>query len=261
MSDMGPVSGSVDSAGHFEFDQLAPGIYEITAAADAPWRQKLGSYTKLSVDKDVDGMRLQLTGEAKFDIQFEEKRGRLVDPKTVAVSARRKSLAGEGPARRIRPQEDPLPPGAWELSVTPPPDMYVAAITVDRGNLESRAVNGWKEFFLPGYLQVKVELSSAIAALHGRVTTPTDQPAGSAPVFLEPVELEAGGGLIALRTTRTDLQGRYRFSGLPPGRYRVLSSFDFERPSAEDLEAARADEVALKEASDTNRDLRLFVTP
>jgi Carboxypeptidase regulatory-like domain len=142
-----------------------------------------------------------------------------------------------------------------------PWNMYVAAITVDRGNLESRAVNGWKEFFLPGYLQVKVELSSAIAALHGRVTTPTDQPAGSAPVFLEPVELEAGAGLIALRTTRTDLQGRYRFSGLPPGRYRVLSSFDFERPSTEDLEAARADEVALKEASDTNRDLRLFVAP
>src|SRR5438132_352001 len=94
MSDMGPVSGSVDSAGHFEFDQLAPGIYELTAAADAPWREKVGGYARLSVDKDVEGMRLSLTTQPEFYIQFEEKRGRQVDPKTVAISARRKSLAG-----------------------------------------------------------------------------------------------------------------------------------------------------------------------
>ena len=43
-------------------------------------------------------------------------------------------------------------------------------------------------------MRVKVELSSAIAALHGRVTASMDQPAGAAPVFLEPVELEAGAG-------------------------------------------------------------------
>ncbi len=109
--------------------------------------------------------------------------------------------------------------------------------------------------------RLKVELSSTIAALHGRVTASLDHPAGGAPVFLEPVELESGAGLIALRTTRTDLQGRYRFSGLPPGRYRVMSSFDFDRPSAEEMEATRADEVSLKEAGDTNHDLRLFVAP
>jgi len=72
----------------------------------------------------------------------------------------------------------------------------------------------------------------------------------SAPAFLELEELEPGTHLIALRSARTDLQGRYRFSGLPPGRYRLLSSFDFERPSAQDMEAARADEVSLKESSD-----------
>ena len=263
VSDMGPVPGSVDSSGRFAFDQLAPGIYEITAAADAPWREKLGVYAKLSVDKDLDGMRFQLTQEPEFHIQFEEKGGRLVDPKTVALWARRKSLAGEEPARHIRPQEDPLPPGTWEVSAAPPPDFYVARITGDRGDLESRAANGWKEFLLPpgGHTRVEVELSSAIAALHARVTASMDQPAGAPPIFLEPVELEAGAGLVALRTARTDLQGRYRFSGLPPGRYRVLSSFDFERPSAEDMEAARADEVSLKETSDTNHDLQLFAAP
>jgi hypothetical protein len=208
-------------------------------------------------------MRMAVTRQPEFVIDFEEKRGRPVDPKTVVVRARRKSLAGEGPARRIQPQEDPLPPGTWEISVVPPPDLYVARVSGDRGDQESPAVNGWKEFLMAqgGHARVKVELSSAIAALHGRVTASLDQPAGGAPVFLEPVELEAGAGLIAVRTTRTDLQGRYRFSGLPPGRYRVMSSFDFERPSTEEMEAARADEVSLKEAGDTGHDLRLFVAP
>lgn len=261
MSDMGPVPGSVDGGGHFDFDQLAPGIYEIAATADAPGRDKLGGYLKLQVDKDVEGMRFPLTRQPEFLIEFEEKHGRPVDPKTVVVRARRKSLAGEGPARRIQPHEDPLPPGAWELSVTPPPDMYAAAITGDRGSLEAPAANGWKEFLLSGYVRVKVELSSAPAALHGRVAASLDHPAGGAPVFLEPVDLESGAGLIALRTTRTDLQGRYRFAGLPPGRYRVMSSFDFERPSTEEMEAARADGVSLKEGGDTGHDLRLFVAP
>lgn len=263
MSDMGPVAGSVDSGGHFDFDQLAPGIYEMTATADAPGRDKLGGYMKLQIDKDMEGMRLPLTRQPDFLIEFEEKHGQPVDPKSVVVRARRKSLAGEGPARRVQPQEDPVPPGTWEIAVVPPSDMYAARISGDHGDLESRAVNGWQEFFMPpgAHVRVKVELSSAIAALHGRVMASMDQPAGGAPVFLEPVELAAGAGLIALRTTRADLQGRYRFSGLPPGRYHVMSSFDFERPSTEEMEAAHADEVSLKEASDNNHDLRLFAAP
>jgi len=263
ISDMGPVSGSVDGGGHFDFDQLAPGAYEMTATADAPGREKLGGYMKLQVDKDAEGMRFPLTRQPEFYIEFEERYGQPVDPKTVVVRARRKSLAGVVPARRIQPLEDPLPPGAWEISVVPPPDLYVTRVSGDRGDQESPALNGWKEFFMAqgGHARVKVELSSTIAALHGRVMASMDQPAGGAPVFLEPVELEAGAGLIATRTTRTDLQGRYRFSGLPPGRYHVLSSFDFDRPSTEEVEGARADEVALKESSDTSHDLRLFVAP
>lgn len=263
MSDMGPVSGSVDGGGHFDFDQLAPGVYEMTATADVPGREKLGGYMKLQVDKDVEDMRFPLTRQPEFFIELEERHGRPVDSKTVVVRARRKSLAGEGTARRIQPLEDPLPPGTWEISVVPPPDLYVARVSGDRGDQDSPAVNGWKEFLLSqgSRMRVKVELSSAIAALHGRVTASLDQPAGGAPVFLEPVELESGAGLIAMRATRTDLQGRYRFSGLPAGRYRIVSSFDFERPTTQEMEAARADEVALKESGDTSHDLRLFVAP
>ena len=56
------------------------------------------------------------------------------------------------------------------------------------------------------------------------------------------------------------MQGRYHFTGLASGRYRVLSSFDFDHPTSEELEAARAVTIALREGSETNQDLELFVS-
>jgi hypothetical protein len=80
-------------------------------------------------------------------------------------------------------------------------------------------------------------------------------------VFLHPMDLEASAGLTTLQTTSTDLAGRYRFTGLPPGRYLLLSSFDFERPSQDELQAARAAAVSVKESGESNQDLELFVSP
>ena len=105
---------------------------------------------------------------------------------------------------------------------------------------------------------MKVVLSRSVATLYGNVTS-SGKAAGGAPVFLEPFALELGAGLTTVRTARTDLQGRYHFTGLAPGRYRVLSSFDFNQPTSEEMEAARAATIALKEASETSKDLELFV--
>jgi len=146
----------------------------------------------------------------------------------------------------------------------PPRDNYVVSISArGRSDASPAAANGWKEFSLaPGdWLPVKVVLSSSLAVLSGRVTVSRDQPAAGAPVFLHPVDLEAGAGLTTLRTTRTDLAGRYRFTGLPPGRYLLLSSFDFEQPNESELQAARAATVSVKEDRETNEDVELFISP
>jgi hypothetical protein len=264
-SDMGLVSGSVDESGHFTFDQLPPGTYELSGTAIVPQaRLILSGYQKLVVDHDLDGVSLSLGPLPEFNIEFEDRRGQRVQPKSVEVSARRKELAGEGPAKRIRPENESLAPGPWEISVVPPRDSYVVSISA-RGRSDSSpaAANGWKEFSLaPGdWLPVKVVLSSSPGVLSGRVTVSRDQPAAGAPVFLHPVDLEAGTGLTTPRTTRTDLAGRYRFAGLPPGRYLLLSTFDFERPGEDELQAARAVTVSVKEGGETNQDVELFISP
>jgi hypothetical protein len=257
---MGPVPGSVDESGKFTFEQLPPGAYELSSeATDFRLNERFGGYLKIVVDQDLD-LHLELSRQPEFDIQFEEQHGKTIDPKQVTVWTRRKTLAGEGAPRRIRPQLDQLPPGNWELSVTPPAGMYVASIRAPNlGDYSSfSAAGGWKEFFLSAGrpLLIKVILSSTAAALIGKVTGSGEAAAG-APVFLEPLDIESGVGLIGMRTARTDLQGRYRFPGLPPGRYLALSSFDLDPPSHQEMET-HATVVSLKDASEADQNLELF---
>ena len=202
---------------------------------------------------------LEMPRQPEFYVYCEEQHGKTVEPKSIAVSARRKLLSGANPARRVRPQLEPLPPGPWEISVTPPPEMYVVSITT-RDYSASPPTNGWKEVFVAGGrdVDVKVVLSAAVATLYGKVTNSGNAAAG-APIFLEPFDLESGAGLTTMRAARTDLQGRYHFTSLAPGRYRVLSSFDFDHPTSEEMEEARAVTIALKEGSETSKDLELFV--
>jgi hypothetical protein len=262
LSDMGPVAGSVDESGQFTFEQLAPGTYELWGEAiDYRLNQKYGGYRRIMLDQDLD-LRLEMPKQPEMEIYFEEQNGKKIDSKQMMVWARRKWLAGEGLQRRLRVERDPLPPGNWELSVTPPAGMYVASIKPSELSDYSSppAANGWKEVFLPASkpVYVQVMLSAAQATLSGKVTS-SGKAAAGAPVYLEPLELLSGKGLITMRNSRTDLQGRYRFTGLPPGRYLVLSSFDFDQPGREEIQEARAMTVTLKEASEASQDVELFV--
>ena len=70
--------------------------------------------------------------------------------------------------------------------------------------------------------------------------------------------LTVGKRLLGLRTVRTDLRGQYRFSGLAPGSYRILGTFEYEKPDADSMTTAGARTVTLSEATDTAQDLDLY---
>jgi hypothetical protein len=61
-----------------------------------------------------------------------------------------------------------------------------------------------------------------------------------------------------LRTTRTDLRGQYHFNGLAPGLYRILGTFEYEKPDSDTMEAAGARALTLSDATDTTQDLDLY---
>jgi hypothetical protein len=57
---------------------------------------------------------------------------------------------------------------------------------------------------------------------------------------------------------RTDVRGQYRFNGLAPGLYRILSTFEYEKPEPDEMEASGARALTLSESTDTAQDLDLY---
>jgi protocatechuate 3,4-dioxygenase beta subunit len=62
-----------------------------------------------------------------------------------------------------------------------------------------------------------------------------------------------------VRTTRTDQNGNYHFTALPPGRYRVVSSYDADPTNRASIEAAHPRDVSLHELADESQDLEIVL--
>jgi hypothetical protein len=100
--------------------------------------------------------------------------------------------------------------------------------------------------------------SSGSGALSGTVSQ-TGDPVAGAPVFLEPMDLEPERRITDSYVTITDVHGRYHFGSLAPGRYRVLSSFEYQMPDSRIMTEARARELQIDVRTDIAQDLDLYV--
>ena len=258
ISDAGRVQTQTSAA--FTFDQVAPGSYELIAEAK-DGIGTLGHYREMSVDSDVE-LQVQLTRSRETEFRMEDEKGNRVDLAKARLMARRKTLDGGGRAEVLKLVNDraELAPGRWEMALIPPSSYYVSAFSGPglRDSEHGRA-DGWNEIVLRDFSPVVIKLSSRPAAIHGRVTGSGQDATPGAPVYLEAFDQASGKRLIDLRTVRTDLRGQYRFRGLAPGVYRVLSTFEFDKPDSQTMEAAGARSLTLSEGDDTAQDLELYV--
>ena len=262
VSDMGEEPGGADAAGRFEFANLAPGRYEIFATLQTGPnnRYAYGAYQELALDKDTE-IRLPLQQAPTMDISYEEQSGGRIDPSQISVFARRLTLAGSGQSLRLKDRAD-IMPGRWELAVSRPSTLYPVSILVNAHEIApgGRAA-GWHEFLASQgrLVQTRIRFSSRPAGVHGKVTGPGNDPVVGAPVYLEPIDAESHRRVGDLASTRTDARGQYRFVGMPPGSYRLLSTFDIEDPEEDVMDAARARLTVLKESSAAVEDLELYI--
>ena len=90
------------------------------------------------------------------------------------------------------------------------------------------------------------------------VVKASGEPAAGAPVYLEAYDPESKRRLLDLRTTRTDMRGAYRFDGLAPGVYRVLSTFEYGSPDVAQMELAGAQTVRVAWSGNQTADLDLY---
>ena len=121
--------------------------------------------------------------------------------------------------------------------------------------------DGWHEFPVASgrYAQMRIALSSRPAGVQGKVSGTGNEPVIGAPVFLEAIDPTLHKRLKELAGARTDARGIYQFTGLPPGTYRLLSTFEFDDPDPETMEAARARTVTLTEGKVEPCDLDFYV--
>ena len=264
VSDMGRTTQRTGSSGQFTFDELAPGRYELLAVGREHQREhqmEFANHRQILVERDSEELKVHLSPLPRLQVHFEDEAGDDLEPKNVRVLVRRKDLAGVGSSKEIPTAGGELSPGGWEVRITPPEEYYAASIT-------GRAVadpswswaGGWREIHLHPAARVtlRVRLSSNPALLAGTVRQ-SQEPVIGAPVYLEAID-RRGLGLGEVRTTRSDLNGQYRFSGLAPGKYRVLSSFESRERDQSLMTVAPARTLSLKEGSETSQDLALYVT-
>ncbi|HLY16282.1 MAG TPA: carboxypeptidase-like regulatory domain-containing protein [Bryobacteraceae bacterium] len=260
ISDAGRVQ--TQTAGAFSFDQIAPGNYELIAEADDPFgRGKLGTYREMPVDNDTE-IQVQLNPWRETEFRMQDEKGNSVDVSGAKITARRKDLDGGGHPEvlKLNNGRAALGPGRWEMSAAPPAGYYATALIGGSGLPESQRgrADGWTEVMLRDANAILIKLSSRPASIHGLVNGPGHDPAPGAPVYLETFDPETHKRLMDLRVIRSDLRGRYHFNGLAPGAYRILSTFEYENPDADAMEAAGARTLDLSEATDTAQDLDLY---
>jgi large repetitive protein len=260
VSDMGSESVTADSRGHFQFNPQAPGKYELNATS-GPY----AGYLPFELDRDQTELHIGAVRMPGVLVTFEDNRGGRVDPSAVQILARRKQLSGPGPTETLHLDDGraSLAPGGWEFGLAPNPAYYPVAFTMSNRVVGVRA-EGWNEVVLStvafngGYLPIKLTLSASPGAVHGAVNFSSQTVAG-VPVFLEPYDLEPAKRLAPVRMTRTDARGQYQFTGLAPGQYRLLGTFEYQSPDSAEMETAKATLVRIEETKDLQQDLELYV--
>lgn len=258
VSDMGAESVTADSRGRFQFNPQAPGKFELYASSAGP----TAGYLPFDLDRDQTDLHISALRLPLLAVILDDSRGGRVDPATVQVLARRKQLSGPGAAETLHLEDGRILPGRWEFAIAPNPAYYPAGFMTNNRPAPGSRADGWNELTLagPNYsaFSVKFTLSSSPGSVHGTVNMGSQSVAG-VPVFLEPYDLEPAKRLAPVRLTRTDAHGQYQFTGLAPGQYRLLGTFEYQSPGSEEMETARAILVKIEESKDLAQDLQLYL--
>jgi hypothetical protein len=249
----------IDHGSH-RFTGLPAGDYEIFAEAPSYSPDaKQGGYERIYLAKDSQvSMLLRRVPPVTF--QFEGLPTQAVDDGTVKLLGRRKDLAGSHDTQVIQlsNRRATLAVGPWEFAVSPIDGYYVAGFSGLGVYRPVKRFDGWNEALVQYGGGVRFSMSASPGSLHGTVTDNGD-PAVGAPVFLEPVDLEPPRRITDTYVTITDVHGSYHFGGLAPGRYRVLSSFEYQMPDSKIMSDTHAKELQIDVRTDIGQDLDLYV--
>jgi hypothetical protein len=261
-SDAGTVTATVDGSGNFSFNPMAPGTYELQAEIPSDrTRPRTASFQMLTVDRDLTDVRPQLGPLPSVQFVFEDTGGHPLNMPEGLLLARRKDPAGEGTGTQI-PSAGPFLPGRWEFALTHQPTYCVVGFQSPRESAGDERFDGWNEMPLaPGGAQIgaKFVLSKSCATIGGAVKNASGDGVAGVPVFVEAYDLDARRRVEQVLRVVADSKGQYSVSGLAPGVYRLLASFDYQMPNGAQMDEGNAKTVKVEEGGRAVLDLEEFV--
>jgi hypothetical protein len=267
VSDMGSQTVTTEGNNYrstFLFERLGPGTYELRVQTpDAGTTAPLSGYLTVDVDRFRSSVQLDVGPLTPVQFTFVDAAGKPVDATGLPFLIRRRDLAGPGKVDYLRLDDGSqlrLDPGRWEFSLGPNTLWYTAKFSGPGNRPAPESMNGWNEIVVaPGNPPaVKFTLAPSPGLLSGVVTV-DGSPIPGAPVHLEALLPSSGRRILELRSTRTDIHGRYVFTGLAPGYYRVAATFEYAAPDTTQMTRAQAQEFTIGEERTLTRDLKLWV--
>ena len=244
-------TGCGSEPGGFQFPGLPSGHYEVLARA-----RSYASFAEVLLSRSV-AVNMTLTESPRVQVN---------SPQPVHIVARRPSASGEDEVLTITGPSAVMTPGHWELRITPPPGSYVESASHRWTPRKARPLYQPEPDAFEIYVdprspsRIDVRLRDGAGSLSGRVLEDRKGVRGSI-VFLWPATEAARRALGGVRETIADLEGSYRFDNLPPGKYRVLASFDVFEIDEAILERSRAVEITLESGRGATQDLTPWSSP
>jgi hypothetical protein len=227
-------SGSVP----FRASGIQPGAIELVVAGGDAIGTPCGSFIDLKIDKDEFDKSLPCHFISSGGIQ-------ITSGQRVPIILRRVDLDGESDVHALQ-RDEMLIPGHWELTV-PRGDYYVQSVRCY--NQLCPQAGDWYAFESSTYRDVRIQLSTNSATISGLVKL-KDNPVLGAPVFVTNVDTGQSW------TVRADPQGHYAATGLGPGTYSLVSSFNID--DIEDLSGKPVTVRVYGPGQTMTQDLELF---
>jgi protocatechuate 3,4-dioxygenase beta subunit len=255
-----PILRSPLENGRFRFDDVRPGEYVIEKDAQEPGRNGLDyDVLPVTVDgTDIHGLMLRtmplrpLRGRVVFEGKASS---RDLSPSDFAIVADATvGLSGFSEIENDWTFSVQLTHGPSVLNARTPDGWYVERIRLGGIDVTDTPLSGGEG--------IEVVVTSTAATVRGRLTTRSGDPVIAATVVIVPEDPALRRiNSRAVRTVQTDGRGLFRASGLPPGRYAVISDVSLpwrdEDLAAVERLAAESPHISLADGDDKTIDVTL----
>jgi hypothetical protein len=262
-SETGRRNTQVNCMNAYTFEGLAPGAYQVFAAKQGDGAD--AGFIEVQLDHNTDNGDVQVSPLQRTDFIVRRAGASGIANIPVTIYGHRQDLSESEDDKEI-PLRAMLAPGQWEFTARTGPGMFVQSMTnaasLRRSQLATIHPPDWFDLYIDGrnFSQVTIVVSDQAAAMQGTVTQDTKGVPG-APVFLWPTEESARRSLHGWRETITDVDGHFKFDGLPPGDYRLMATFDLTEIDEEKLDEAHATTVHVDAAGSATAELPLWIAP